>query len=184
MLLPQTDPTPQEIITYCETAGGRLDLAWTEIIRLLRTCLPGAVTLFNTQFGRNVQLPSDCYYVQNEAPGDEFQTPAIFVGASIDTRGTAPLINEDTVHISLYVLTGMAERKPEIDDSFILAYLARGTMKKAQRGWCLPDGRMVWNSLLYRGITPLPDKWAKYSGATVHFECEQAGLDLWTPPTP
>lgn len=180
------DPTPQQILALSKGIGGRVAPARNEMLRLLESVLPGTVALFNDTEDLRIKVPKG-YFKSRESLAEQKEWPVIVVAASVRLTAKASGTRFKRVTLGVFIIGGRAESSEALDNVWDLAELADMVVGGTQRGWCLPDGRMVWNQLLPNpeGISQLPGDWDKYSGTVAYYDADQMGLDLWTPaPTP
>ena len=179
------DPTVDDILRMMNSGagGGNLVPAINEMMRLQTTFLKPLVARYNHLTNSNVPPPQQIRQVREKLTALKY--PAIICGGSVDAVSLAPRIIGDTDHMAIYVILGMAADKEELDNAWILAYLARAVMKHTISGKCNLSGVEVWNQFVPTGFTLLPAKWQEHIGVTCHFTMDQHGLpDLWPlPPT-
>lgn len=175
-----SDPTPDDVLASAKGMGGRVSIARNEVLRLLEAVLPGTVGRFNEINGTRIRAPQG-FFGSRESLAEQKAWPVVVAGASLDIEARASGTRFKHLTLVVFVVGGRTETREALDDVWDLAELADLVVGGTQRGWCLPDGRMVWNQCLPQGITQLPGDWEKYSGTAAYYRVDQMGLDLWTP---
>lgn len=170
----------EQAIGALDASGGRLDLAWEEVQRILRENLPSFVARINVTHKLNVDAPVAKQYWLLGCDLTEIKTPAIIVGMNVTSDPLAPGVYGDVATTAIYVLSGAASNQPDIKKATLLAQCARALMFQTNGGWETADGVDVWNTCEYKGMRALPPLFDKFFGWTLQYDIDQLGLESWS----
>lgn len=177
---------PEEIRLSGDALGGRSAPARREILRLLKTDLPGQIALCNQIEGLHLPEIQAFRFARPTLEGIQF--PAVLVSAAPRVVAIAPRVMKRVTQIQVFFVAGPLGSAAQLDDYLDIAELIELSLKPRQSGHLLPDGagqlagRRAWNTLSCEGIGDLPADWKSHAGHTVSFEMDQAGCKLWPQP--
>ncbi len=176
----QWEPTWANTLEALPLVGGRIDVALTEIARLIETYLPQNITGANASgiFPRAIPQP---IFPVRQAPDtiQNLNIDQIFIEGStvMEPHGTGAFRE-----IGLILIHSVDERIHDESNQRLIT--TRAKLIQAILLSCLtahpnPEGLIVWRELAPKGISGLPAEWSKYAGATLTYRCTQAGDDVF-----
>jgi hypothetical protein len=175
------DATPEQVLAAAGGYNGRASLARREILRLMRSSLPGVISLVN-QLEPDAELVAPRDYIPARIPNENEKYPVLMVGLATGRTPQSPgKMNFRTLSVMIYYITQATDVESQLDALWDVAELIEATMTKVQGFHCLPDGRKVWTQALWQSTSQVSEAWPAYSGAVLEYHVEQWGLNLWAP---
>lgn len=158
-------------------AGGRPSVAIAEILRLMRTELPGEIAYANTKNSVSIDCPVN-FAEAPEIIDDTFQNTLI-VACSVNTEAQAVRFFRDEITLTIYWIRKRIQVREQVDNAWDAAPLIRAILYNVLTKSVNPDGLNVWKEILPQGIRTLPPQWAVYSGIAVPFLVRQGPGQLF-----
>jgi hypothetical protein len=185
------NPTPSQVLANLPKYGGRITAAWNEILSILEELLPTTIARANATCcdsrGNPLQEPGSSglphkfsgFYVDGEIQPATF--PCITIAADVQSEESADGIS-DTGKCVLHLQTALWQTRRDVDIAADVLCLMRGVLWHYQGTHTDGQGRVLWNSLQFTGISLGPQDDKNKSGLALHFQIEQTpSEELWKP---
>ncbi len=168
--------TPEEVWANLQFVDGRVFCAFNEIIRRLRTELPAAIDYANAQLGYDEDsgiLKPRGYYVAPTSELTDSYINTVIVGGESTTEVQHPGDFKNVTQVVVYSIHERFEIAEQYADSLDRSGLIRGILLRYLTGCVDPQDRPVWRQLEPTGVSPLPERYATYSGVAMRYTMVQ-----------
>jgi hypothetical protein len=182
MAEPTVGLSPEELWERRAFSGGRVSAAVNEVLRRLRTELPGYIDYANGQLGLSGDLviPGPLgYYVAPERLLDEHLN-CLLASASLQkvARGTQNFHNR--IVLTIYLVYDRSTVAEEINTTWDAAELVAQVLHQYLTGCVNEAGQVCWRSLTPQVCERLPHEWRNCGGVAMPYLLVQDPSDeVW-----
>lgn len=173
------NPTPTETMALLNRAGHRPQVAWNEVLRILKAVLPGALAEANSRYGLKLPLINGMAVAGELAPtAGPFVEVAISPG--LDVMGVEGFADNSQLLISFSYEAGTVDR---FKANYVadIASIARAVLWHYAGPHFDTKGRNVWSQLKPASVSLGPWQLDKRVGVTLHYNLQRyPDQDSWT----
>lgn len=182
-----TDPTPEQVYAALPSIGGRLSIMTREVLRLMESCLPGALDFTNQKLNLanapRGPIPAPAFYRMSGEKLGEDDINGILVGVSSPYRNLGASQWEGDSHFSLFSLDKPIGANPiRIQDHMDRVHIMGGILVCTRGAWTDPAGRPMWYVARPLDVAMLPGQYQDWSGWGFTWNIKMAPIsNAWLP---